>query len=95
MASKPERVHALLESLRAIRFPRLRAASAQLAARVAELKLPAGVRLVLPKNLGSDELRVEMTAHNGIELEQLLEALTARRNALCRIADALSGTDEF
>jgi len=93
--SRPERAQALLESLRAIRFPRLRAASAALAEKIAELKLPLGVRLVLPQNLGSDELRLELTARGGVELGQLLDALASRRTDLCRIADALGGADEF
>jgi hypothetical protein len=93
--SRPARAHALLESLRAMRFPRLHAAAAELAEKIVELKLPPGIRLVLPRNLGSDELRVEMSARSGAELEQLLDALTARRTALCRIADALGGADEF
>ncbi|HLW71880.1 MAG TPA: hypothetical protein VKS22_14795 [Candidatus Binataceae bacterium] len=93
--SRPERAHLLLEGLRAIRFPRLRAAAAGLAEKIAELKLPLSIRVVLPQNLGSDELRVELTARSGAELEELLDALAARRTALCRIADALGGSDEF
>ena len=43
--STPERAHALLDGLRALRFPRLRAAATQLAEKIAELKLPSNLRL--------------------------------------------------
>jgi len=92
--SAPGKARALADALRAIRFPRLRAALDRITARIAGLGLPAGVRLVLPPNLSSDELRVELTAHSGAELQRLVEAVAARSAELCRIADLLGGTDE-
>ena len=92
--SAPGKARALLEALRAIRLPHLDAALERIIARVAALKLPAGVRLVLPPNLSSDELRVELTAHGGDELRGLVEALTAKSTELCRIAELLGGADE-
>ena len=64
-------------------------------ARIAELKLPAGVRVVLPPDLGSDELRMELTAHDGAELKGLVEAVADKSAELCRIADLLGGADEI
>lgn len=92
--SAPGKARALLDTLRAMRFPRLRAALDLITARVADLGLPAGARLVLPPNLSSDELRVELTAHSGAELKRLIDALAARSTELSRIADLLGGTDE-
>jgi hypothetical protein len=89
--SAPGKARALLDRLRAIRFPRLREAADRLAADVADLALPAGIRLVLPPDLSSDELRVELTAHSGIELRRLLDALAGKADFLCRIADTLAG----
>jgi hypothetical protein len=92
--SAPGKARAILDELRAIRRPRLHAAARHIAAQVAELRLPHGIRVVLPPDLGSDELRLEMIAHSGAELEQLLAALAARGAALCRIAERLGGADE-
>jgi hypothetical protein len=93
--SAPGKARALLDALRAIRFPRLREATDKIAAQVADLALPAGIRLVLPRDLSSDDLRVELTAHSGMELRQLLDALAGKADPLCRIADALSGVDKI
>lgn len=93
--STPGKARALLDALRAMRFPQLRATLERITARLAALGLPAGVRVVLPPNLSSDELRVELTAHSGAELKRLIEALAARSTALGRIVDQLGGTDEF
>jgi len=92
--SAPGKARALLDALRAMRFPQLHDTLAQIMARVAELRLPAGVRVVLPPNLSSDEVRVELTAHGGAELRRLVEVITARSTELCRIADLLGGADE-
>lgn len=92
--SAPGKARALLEVLRAIRFPQLHETLAQINARITELRLPEGVRVVLPPNLGSDEVRVELTAHGGAELKRLVEAVTARSAELGRIADLLGGADE-
>lgn len=93
--SAPGRARALLDALHAIRFPQLRVAADRIAAQVADLRLPAGIRLVLPCDLSSDELRVELAAHSANELRQLLDALAGKADSLCRIADALGGADEI
>ena len=93
--SAPGKARALLDALRAIRFPRLREAADKIAAQVADLALPAGIKLVLPRDLSSDDLRVELTAHSGTELRKLLDALAEKADPLCRIADALSGVDKI
>jgi hypothetical protein len=92
--SAPGKARALLDALRAIRFPQLHETLAQINARIAALKLPVGLRVVLPPNLSSDEVRVEVTAHGGAELKRLVEAVTAKSTELCRVADLLGGADE-
>src|SRR5260370_635201 len=49
----PARARAFVDELRAIRFPRLGHALAQMRAEVAALKLPRSVSVTLPKDLGS------------------------------------------
>ena len=50
----------------------------QLRAEVSALKLPRGISLDLPKELGSDELTVSLRVRSGAELAQLLDALDER-----------------
>jgi hypothetical protein len=89
--SGPAHAAAFLATLRAIRFPRLARASARLNADVAALRLPRGISLVLPKDLGSDELMIRISARNGAELKKLLGALRGCEDALARIAARLGG----
>jgi hypothetical protein len=89
--SAPGKARALLEAMRAIRYPRLRRMSERIRAQVRALALPAGIQVVLPVDLSSDELRVELAAHGSTELEKLLKVLVAKTDSLCRIADALGG----
>jgi hypothetical protein len=56
--------------------------------------MPTGIRIVLPANLSSDEVRIELTAHGGAELQRLVGALMVKSTELGRIADLLGGTDE-
>lgn len=93
--SAPGRGRAMIDALRAIRYPRLRTCSEGIADQVAALRLPASVRVVLPSDLSSDELRVELSARGGAELGRLLEAVSRASADLCRIADALGGADEI
>jgi hypothetical protein len=93
--STPGRARALLDTLRLLRFPRLRETANRISAKVINLGLPPGLRVVLPSNLSSDELRVELTAHGGAELRRLIEVLAGSSADLCRIADALDGADEL
>jgi hypothetical protein len=93
--SAPGKARAILDALRLIRFPQLRATLDRITARIAGLKLPPGVRVVLPPDLGSDELRMELTAHGGAELKRLVEAVAVKSAELCQIADLLGGADEI
>ncbi len=92
--SAPGKASALLDALRVIRFPRLQEMSDRLNAQIRALGLPSGVRVSLPSDLASDELRIEIAAHGGLELRNLLKLLAEKTDALCRIADALGGADE-
>jgi hypothetical protein len=92
--SAPGRARALLDQLRAIRFPRLKRAADRLAAEIAALGLPRGVAVLLPRDLGSDELRIEISAHGGAQLDRMLEAIVNKRAGLRRIAGLLGGIDE-
>ena len=80
---------------RAIRFPRLSAAAERLKAEVAALSLPAGVRVLLPKDLASDELRIELRAKSGAELMRQIEALGKSAAHLKRISGLLGGEGEL
>ncbi|HYL60510.1 MAG TPA: hypothetical protein VEU51_16700, partial [Candidatus Acidoferrales bacterium] len=73
--STPARAHAFVEAIRAIRFPRLKRTQQRLRAEIAALKLPRGISVVLPKELGSDELTVSIRASSGDELARLVSAL--------------------
>jgi hypothetical protein len=92
--SAPGRARALLDQLRAIRFPRLKRTADRLAAEIAALGLPRGITVVLPHDLGSDELRIEISANGGAQLDLLLEAILNKRAGLRRIAGLLGGIDE-
>src|ERR1700686_3207307 len=58
-----------------MRFPRLGRAVEQIKAEVAALKLPHTVAVALPRDLGSDEMRIEIRARNGTEFRESLRAL--------------------
>jgi hypothetical protein len=90
-ASAPARAKAFLEALKQIRYPRLAEASRELEAKIAALDLPRGISIVLPKDLASDELRVEIEANDGAGLKRLIAALHASADKLAEIADRLGG----
>jgi hypothetical protein len=92
--STPARAAAFLDALRAIRFPRLRRASDRIADAIAALRLPAGISIILPKDLHSDELMVRLSARTGSELRRLVELLAEKQADLARIADMLGEEDE-
>jgi hypothetical protein len=92
-ASGPARAAAFLDALRAIRFPRLKLAVERLSAEVAALRLPSGLRVVLPKNMSSDELVIQLSARTPLELGNLLDAIAAKKSDLIRLAK-LIGDDE-
>jgi len=89
--SGPARASALIEALRKIRFPRLRAMQARLRAEVAALKLPRGISVDLPKELGSDELTVSLRVRSANDLGRLIAALNQSSAGLVRIVEMLGG----
>jgi hypothetical protein len=91
--SGPGRARALIDHLRVLRFPLLMRATERLGAEVASLALPRGIKVVLPRELASDEVRIEIVAHGGAELAELLEALKARTSGLVGIAAMLAGAE--
>ena len=92
--SGPWRAAAFIEELRKIRFPRLQETFDRLSSEIAALKLPSGVRVELPKDLGSDELVIRVSARTGRELENLIDALAAKKSGLVRIAKMIGGDDD-
>jgi hypothetical protein len=49
--------------------------------------------VILPRDLASDELRIEITAHGAAELEKLIEAIAKRAAGLRRVAGLIGGED--
>ena len=92
--SAPERAHAVLEELRAIRFPRLRETTERLKAAIAELRLPRGIKVLLPRELTSDELTIQLATSAPGELDHLLDALLEKRADLARILAMIGGDDD-
>lgn len=89
----PARARAFVDELRVMRFPRLNRALGQMRAEVAALKLPRTVAVALPKDLGSDELRIEIRARSGTEFRDSLRALEKKADEVERILDLLGGTN--
>jgi hypothetical protein len=89
--SAPSRASALLEALRALRYPILKRMQEQLRSEVAALKLPRAISIDLPKDLSSDELTVSLRVRSAIELTNLLDLLDQSRPGLTRIIEMLGG----
>jgi hypothetical protein len=89
--SAPSRASALLEHIRALRYPRLKEMQARLRDHVSALKLPRGISIDLPKELVSDELTVSIRARSGAELAHLIEAIERSRPELTRLIEMLGG----
>ena len=89
--SAPSRASALLEALRTLRYPLLRKMQEQIRSEVAALKLPRGISIALPNELGSDEFTVSLRVRSAAELTRLLEALDRSRPGLVRIIELLAG----
>jgi hypothetical protein len=89
--SAPSRATVLLEGLRTLRYPRLKKMQEQLRTQVSALKLPRGISIDLPKELGSDELTVSLRVRSGADLAHLLDVLDRSRPGLTRIIEMLGG----
>jgi hypothetical protein len=89
--STPSRASAMLEALRTLRYPLLKKMQEQLRSEVSALKLPRGISIDLPQELGSDEVTVSLRVRSGDDLAHLLEALGQRRTELTRIIEMLGG----
>jgi hypothetical protein len=89
--SAPARASAFVEALRQLRFPRLKKMQELLRAEIAALKLPSRISLVLPKELGSDDLKISFQVRNGGELRRLVAALNRAGAGLERIVEMLGG----
>jgi len=89
--STPSRASALLERLRALRYPELKKIQGQLRTEVSALKLPRGISLDLPKELRSDELTVSLRVRSAAELAHLVAVLEQKRAGLIRIIEMLGG----
>jgi|SRR5271168_2599316 len=89
--SAPARASAFLEALRQIRFPRLKTMEHRLRAEIAALKLPSRISIVLPKELGSDDLTISLQVRSGDELRKLVGALNRSSTELARIVEMLGG----
>lgn len=91
-AAAPARASALLKTIGAIRFPQLKKMQARLRSEIAALKMPNGISVALPIELGSDELTVSIVVRSGGELARLLKVLDEKEPALARIIDLLGGS---
>lgn len=91
----PARARLFVDELRTMRFPRLRRTLDRMKVEIAGLKLPHAVTVVLPKDLGSDELRIEIRARSGAEFKDSLMALSRGAPGLERILEMLGGDYEF
>ncbi|MHB8382177.1 MAG: hypothetical protein ACYDC3_07535 [Candidatus Binataceae bacterium] len=92
--SAPGRARAFIEGLHAMRFPRLAQTAARLESAIGELRLPRGISIVLPKELGSDVLTIKLEVSRADDLDRAARILAERRAALARILELLGGSDE-
>ncbi len=65
----------------------------RLSAEIAALKLPSGMRVDLPKDLGSDEMTIHIRARTGDGYGEAYRALVEKKAALVRIAKLIGGDD--
>jgi hypothetical protein len=63
----------------------------RLRAEVSALKLPRGISVDLPKELGSDELTVSLRMRSADDLGRLVAALNQSSAGLARILEMLGG----
>jgi hypothetical protein len=91
--SGPGKARALIEELRLLRYARLNQMNELLKAEIAALGLPRGIKIVLPRELGSDEVRIEIVAHGDEELADLLRTLNGKVDDVVQIAAMLGGAE--
>jgi hypothetical protein len=89
--SAPERGRAMLEHLRAIRFPELGRARAALDADIAALNLPRGATMALPRELASDEVTITLRIRTAGDFERMLARLNDAKPEIAAILDKLGG----
>lgn len=91
-----EAIKAVREALRRLRFPRLVETEDRLARQVRELRLPPGVRLVLPANLNDTEVRIEIRAVDAESLRAAVDSLRAavQRRELADLFALMNGMSE-
>ena len=77
-----------------MRFPRLRETVKRLEAAIVALRLPHRIKIVLPRELSSDDLTIQLTVSDAEGLERLLMMLMEKRGELARILAMLGGSDE-
>ena len=92
--SGPGRARAILDTLRVLRYPQLKRTIDRLAEQIREMKLPSSIKVVLPRNLSSDEVRIEITARGRADMEQVLACVAAKSSELMQLAASLSGTGD-
>jgi hypothetical protein len=90
--SAPERARAFIDAIRAMRFPRLTQTAARLESAIGELRLPRGISIVLPTELGSDVLTIKLELSRAGDLDRALGVLNQRRAAVARILAMLGGS---
>ena len=66
----------------------------RLAEEITAMQLPPGIKVQLPRDLASDEVRVQVIAHGSGEMQELLACLAAKSNALVRVAAMLAGSED-
>lgn len=95
VGSSPERAQNLIAKLRALRFPTLARTQSRLEAMIAAMRLPPSVTIVLPRELASDELKIQLGVRSPEELAEALAALSANAAEIKRIIGVLSGDDQL
>lgn len=61
---------------------------------VAQARLPVTIALLLPKDLSSDEVRIQLSVRTAEELRTALGALEENAELLARIIRLLGGEDD-
>jgi GT2 family glycosyltransferase len=91
--SGPGRARAFLDQLRALRYPRLKRANELIANELRGMKLPPCIKVTLPRDLASDELRIEIIVRGRAEMEQALRSVSAKAADLMRLAAIIDGSE--